>query len=97
MQFEAYRVRAAPSSNEAWVPLDYWGGNSTEASLIMGMILGICSNLPESIGAVELMQLLPEQVDKDIGSNFINSLLDTADQVLAKYGRSQDGVSGIRP
>jgi hypothetical protein len=43
------------------------------------------------------MQLLPEQVDKDVGSNFINSLLDTADQVVAKYGRSQDGVSGIRP
>jgi hypothetical protein len=61
------------------------------------MILGICSNLPESIGAVELMQLLPEQVDKDVGSNFINFLLDTADQVVAKYGRSQDGVSGIRP
>jgi hypothetical protein len=49
------------------------------------LIMGACSMLPESIDEKELVQLFPEQIEKDLSPVFMNALIKMGDTIRAKY------------
>src|SRR5258707_6689588 len=62
------RVRMAlVRENPGWVPIDYWGGDQEAALLLLGFILGVCASLPEGITQEALVEVFPDQNDKELG------------------------------
>lgn len=49
MGFGKNRVRLAPTASRGYVPIDYWGGDLAQSNYLLGIVIGTCSLLPETI------------------------------------------------
>jgi hypothetical protein len=84
------RVRIALAENDGYVPVDYWGGDRKTALILLGFLLAIMTSLPESIEQHQLVELFPEQDDKDMGPEFWRRLFCAAAGARQTYGDFQD-------
>jgi hypothetical protein len=80
MDWGKTRVRLAPAKGNGYVPIDYWG-DFGQANLVLILVFGICSRLPESISEAELVKLFPEQNDKDPGPAFWKAISEASQTV----------------
>jgi hypothetical protein len=73
MLFGKYRVGISLNGSYTYT-VDYWGGKSDQALLLVGFLMGICFWLPEEISPQELYLVFPIQEDKDLSANFFKGL-----------------------
>jgi hypothetical protein len=90
MGFGKARVRIAPAQNDGYVPVDYWGGDRKTAYILLGFLLAILTSLPESIEEVDLLEIFPDQNDKDMGPEFWRRLFCAAAGARQTYGDFQE-------
>jgi hypothetical protein len=84
------RVRIALVENDECVLIDYWGGDHKTALILLGFLLAIMTSLPESIEEVDLLEIFPDQNDKDMGPEFWRRLFLAATEVRTIWGDFQD-------
>jgi hypothetical protein len=76
--------------NDECVLIDYWGGDHKTALILLGFLLAILTSLPESIEEVDLLEIFPDQNDKDMGPEFWRRLFCAAAGARQTYGDFQD-------
>jgi hypothetical protein len=84
------RVRIALAENDGYVPIDYWGCDHKTASILLGFLLAIMTSLPESIDQEVLVEIFPEQEEKDTGPIFWRNLFNAAAKAREIYGDFQE-------
>jgi hypothetical protein len=86
------RIALAPTDDQpdGWLPIDYWGGDHKTASILLGFLLAIMTSLPESIDEDELIDVFPQQNDKDMGPEFWSRLFQAATEARSIWGDFQE-------